>query len=147
MAEKRYIKFIEKLIEETKKTNLKWDYLDSNKPLCYSMNWAGGNVLTTMAVALSGNTDTVFRFDKENSFCCKIRDNYVVLFVEDSNPATLYVIPPTFRSIVQLTPDEYGEYVTRLFNLVQSQFPSADAFIDSFLEPSKEDIREFLEEK
>lgn len=35
--------------------------------------------------------------------------------------------------VVILSPDLYGEFITRLLNLVQSQFPSGDAFIDSFL--------------
>lgn len=47
--------------------------------------------------------------------------------------ATLYVIPRTFKKVVILSPDLYGEFITRLLNLVQSKFPSGDAFIDSFL--------------
>ena len=39
----------------------------------------------------------------------------------------------TYKKEVEFSPDEYGEYITRLLNLVQSQFPSADAFIDDFL--------------
>ena len=39
----------------------------------------------------------------------------------------------TYKKVVEFSPDEYGEYITRLLNLVQSQFPSADAFIDDFL--------------
>lgn len=43
------------------------------------------------------------------------------------------VILETYKKVVEFSPDEYGEYITRLLNLVQSQFPSADAFIDDFL--------------
>lgn len=133
MAEKKYIQFIEKLIDHTKMQKIIWEYLDSSKYLCSNMNWRGNSLLSTMTEAISGDSGNSFKFNTEKSFFCKIQDNYVVLYVSDSNPAEMYVIPPTFKSIVRLMPEEYGEYITRLLNLVQSQFPSADAFIDDFI--------------
>lgn len=78
-----------------------------------------------------------FSFNVEDSFYCEVKDNYIVLYVTDNDPATLFVIPPAYKSIVQLTPDEYGSLITRLLNLVKNRFPSADAFIDDFLENEK----------
>ena len=74
------------------------------------------------------------------SFACdKVVQTYVVLYVWNNNPAKLYVVPNTYKKVVKLEPDEYGEYITRLLNLVQSQFPSGEAFIDSILNQAKEE--------
>ena len=54
-------------------------------------------------------------------------------YVSTNQPASLFIVPETYKKVVEFSPDEYGEYITRLLNLVQSQFPSADAFIDDFL--------------
>ena len=51
--------------------------------------------------------------------------------------STDFIVPGTYKKIVELAPEDYGEYITRLLNLVQSQFPSADAFIDDFLKDKK----------
>ena len=57
----------------------------------------------------------------------------ILSYVSTNQPASLFIVPETYKKVVEFSPDEYGEYITRLLNLVQSQFPSADAFIDDFL--------------
>ena len=134
MAERKYINFIEKLVEQTKENSIKWAYLDSNLQLCKKMNWVyDDNGFTAMAAALSGKSNQSFEFDAEHSFYCKIESNYIVLYVADRNPVIMLVIPPTFKNIARFSPDEYGDSVTRLHNLVESHFPSADAFITTYL--------------
>lgn len=136
MVEKRYIEFIEKLIMQTKSRKVEWNYLESNRSLCYHMNWivnTGNSLLSTVSMAFSGNGEDSFKFNEESSFYSKIQENYIVLYVVDSSPAELYVIPPTFKRIVRLMPDEYGDHITRLLNIVLNQFPSGDAFINDFL--------------
>lgn len=138
MGENNYINFLEKLIKLTKDQQIVWHYLDSNKPLCRNMNWMEGeSTFSAITVALSGRNEHLFEFDTERSFYSKIDENYIVLYTETSNPAVMFVIPPTFKKIIKFSPDEYGDYITRLLNLVESQFPSADAFIDDFLKDDK----------
>lgn len=62
-----------------------------------------------------------------------LRSNKLLKDVSTNQPASLFIVPETYKKVVEFSPDEYGEYITRLLNLVQSQFPSADAFIDDFL--------------
>lgn len=134
MAEKKYIDFIEKLVNRTKEGRISWNYLDQNINLCRNMDWVDDDsVFSAMSQALAGKSQRSFSFNVEDSFYCKVQDNYIVLYVTDNDPATMFVIPPTCKSIVQLTPDEYGSPITRLLNLVKNQFPSADAFIDEFI--------------
>lgn len=131
MAEKKYVSFILKLIKQTKEQLLQWRYLDENKSLCRNMDWMDED--DSISVMLSEKEEPTFYFDVENSFYCRIKENYIVLCVSDNEPAELFVIPSTFKCIVQLTPDEYGEHITRLLNLVRSTFPSGENFIDEFI--------------
>ena len=39
MAEKKYIEFLNKLIDDTKERKIEWKYLDKNKILYEGMNW------------------------------------------------------------------------------------------------------------
>ena len=134
MVEKKYINFIEKLTKMTKDNLIKWEYLDSSTHLCQNMNWMEGDSgLLAITGAISGKLERTYEFDRERSFYCKSNENYIVLYVTTGNPAIMFVIPPTFKKIIQLLPEDYGDYITRLLNLVESQFPSADAFIDDFL--------------
>ena len=137
MDNNKYIAFIRKLLRKNKEGTVEWKYLDSNLQLCQGMHWTENNAFTTMASVVAGKDAHYFDFNVESSFYCKISDYYVVLYVQDNNPAVMLIIPPTFKSVLQLTPDEYGEYITRLLNLVQSKFPTADAFIDQFLRDYK----------
>ena len=132
MADNYYVKFLDVLINETKQNKIKWEYLDKYKALIKSMEWC-----TTSFMSAMTNTDPEPKFNTEDSFCVKLENTentyYIVIYVCENNPATLYVIPPTLRKIVHLTADEYGDQITRLLNLVQSQFPNADQFIKDFI--------------
>lgn len=72
-------------------------------------------------------------FNTEDSFYANKNGTNIVIYVSTNQPASLFIVPETYKKVVEFSPDEYGEYITRLLNLVQSQFPSADAFIDDFL--------------
>ena len=136
MAEKKYIAFINKLINDTKERNIKWEYLDKNKTLYEGMGWTKSS---NMFGLLQGEKEIVHTdFNIEDSFYTKMNGTYIVIYVYGIQPATLYVIPETFKKIVALSPDEYGEFITRLLNLVQSQFPSGETFIDGFLSNNEE---------
>ncbi len=137
MADQRYINFIEDLIRRTKEQKLNWRYLDRNSHLYEGMHWVDER--PTLHIFSSGGDKTVPNFNVEDSFYTNIGDTYVVLYVWNNNPAKLYVVPNTYKKVVKLEPDEYGEYITRLLNLVQSQFPSGEAFIDSILNQAKEE--------
>lgn len=131
MAEKKYLDFIRKIIQQTKENVLQWDYLDTNKPLYEGMGWVNKKINYNF---LSPSTETILpNFDVEDSFFTRIDGMSVVLFVQHGELAKLYVVPNTYRKVVILTPDEYGEYITQLFNVVQSKFPNAESFIDEFL--------------
>lgn len=130
MAEQKYTNFITMLINRTKAKTTKWYYLDSNVKLYSGMNWARSHYFD----ALLGNQKPEPDFDIEDSFYTNDNGVYIILLVQGSQPANLYVVPETFKKIVCLTAEEYGEHITRLLNLVQSQFPNAEAFIDEFLQ-------------
>lgn len=131
MVNDKYIALVEKLIKMSKKNALSWKYLDTESDLCDGMDW---KVTPTAVFALLGDlSDTVY-FDGENSFVCRRDGTYLVLFMEASSTTpSLYVVPHTYKGVVVLKPGEYGEYTTRLFNIVKSSFPHADSFIDKFL--------------
>lgn len=134
MGEQKYVTFISILIEETKEGSVVWDYLDRHLQLCRNMDWVDEDtVFSAMTQALSGKNKRTFYFDTENSFCCKIKEVQIVLYVSGNDPAEMFIIPNTFKRIVHLTPDTYGNHITRLLNLVRAQFPSADVFIDEFI--------------
>ena len=131
MADQRYVSFIEALIQQTKGKKLNWRYLDREETLCEEMGWVK---TTSLFAPISGvKSAPTHNFDTENSFYVNVSGTYVVLYVWNNQPARLYVIPSTFKKVATLTPEEYGEHITRLLNLVQSLFPSAEAFIDTFL--------------
>ena len=135
MAEKKYIDFLNILINDTKEGRIEWKYLDKNKPLYEGMNWTK---VSNMFGILAGEKETLRAdFNVEDSFYTSANETYIVIYVWGNQPATLYVIPETFKKIVTFSPDEYGEFITRLLNLVQSQFPSGEAFIDSFLKSTE----------
>ena len=83
--------------------------------------------------SLGGKEKIIADFNQEDSFYAHLGEMFIVIYVWRDQPAKLYVVPPTYKKVTSLTPDEYGEYITRLLNLVQSQFPNAETFIDNFL--------------
>lgn len=131
MANERYIAFVEKLIEMSKKNALPWKYLDTAADLCAGMDWT---VESSSIFVMLGEPARTKHFDSENSFVCHRDGTYLVLFTRANGAMpSLYIVPHTYKGIVVLKPEEYGEYVTRLFNIVKSSFPHADTFIDKFL--------------
>ncbi len=136
MADQRYIDFLNKLINDTKDKKIKWKYLDTNKTLYIGMEWTK---TSTEFNLFSGSKEKVsMDFNREDSFYANENGTFIVIFVWGNQPAKLYVVPETFKKIVELTPEEYGEHITRLLNLVQSQFPNAETFIDNFLNTKKD---------
>ena len=130
MDNQRYIQFINAIIDQTKKSKIHWHYLDSNKDLYEGMHWTE----TEEKFGLMVPKEIIYpNFNREDSFYTTINGTYIVLFVFRSEPATMYVVPNTYKKVVQLTADQYGEYITRLLNLVQSQFPDGETFIDNLL--------------
>ena len=128
MADITYIKFLDVLINETKNKKIRWAYLDTNKELIKSMEWCSTSFLSAMT---SSNPEP--NFNTEDSFFVKSENTFIVIYVYGDNPASLYVIPNTYKKILHLSADEYGDQITRLLNLVQSQFPNADQFIKDFI--------------
>ena len=128
MAEIQNVRFVELLIKKTKAKSITWQYLDTNKSLCKSMGWMTENLLASLT-----GSDNTPHFNTEDSFYIEVDGTYIVIYVEENNPASLYVIPPTFKKILHLSADEYGQGITRLLNLVQSQFPNAEQFIKNFV--------------
>lgn len=130
MVEKNIV-FIEEAIRRTKEHSISWDYLDKNKEICKGMEWVKpeSNLLTLFSPKECERLD----FDVDNSFYAKVDNTYIVLRVKWNSLADLFVIPYTFKKVLKLSSEEYGEYVTRLLNLVQSQFPNAEDFINKFI--------------
>ncbi len=135
MAEQTYIDFISGIISDTKDKKLNWRYLDSNESLYKGMNWT--NTKTDFSLFSTEREKVIPNFNTEDSFYTNIGDMYIVIYVWKSNPAVLYVVPNTYKKVVSLNPEEYGEYITRLLNLVQNQFPNADSFISKYVDKNK----------
>lgn len=123
LSNDRYASFLNKVLEMTKSNELSWNYLDQNDTLCVGMGWRPNYSVI----------NSYYEFNIEQSFYCKSDNTYIVLLVYSTNPANIYVIPNTFRNVVCLPAEEYGDIITRLLNIVQSQFPDGEAFIDKFL--------------
>lgn len=129
----RYATFLEEILQKTKGNNLKWNYLDENKSLYEGMNWTKSS---THIGPFGEQVKLHPNFDIENSFYCRIEGTFLVILVQNNKPATFYIVPNTFKKVVVLKADEYGNLITRLLNLVQSFFPDGEAFIDSILRDS-----------
>lgn len=130
MADDRYANFLMKVFELTKSCNLSWKYLDSNTTLCDGMKW---RETYSGVSAFLLNNDVRFDFNTDRSFYCKSDDTYIVLLVRGTQPANVYIVPSTYKCTVYLSAEIYGDIITRLLNLVQSQFPDGEVFIDKFL--------------
>lgn len=130
MVEDRNKNFIARIIQQTRDDKLKWDYLDRNQILYQGMGW----VTKKVDFGFFSSKETLTpNFNVEDSFYARIQDMNLVIYVRGDQPAQLLVIPNTLKKIITLTPDEYGDYITQLLNLVQSKFPDASTFIDKFL--------------
>lgn len=116
----RYTRFLNKVLEMTKANGLSWKYLDHSKVLYEGMAW-------------TPDYESFQGFNTEQSFYCTSDKTYIVLLVYNTAPANIYVVPNTFRNVVCLPAEEYGDIITRLLNVVRSQFPDGEAFIDKFL--------------
>jgi len=128
----RYITFIVKLCQLTKDRKINWGYLEYEKSLCSKMDWKVDN-MDNLFSALDDSPYTK-HFNGDDSFVSQIDETYVALIVGSNEILpTLYVIPSTYRKYKYFEPDDYGEHITRLHNLVKKQFPSADAFIDNLI--------------
>lgn len=73
-------------------------------------------------------------FNTENSFCAVVESYYIVLLSRKNTPSDLYVIPKTYKNVRVLNASEYGEHITRLYNLVRGRFPDAESFIDKMIQ-------------
>lgn len=134
MVDDRYLAFLEKILQRTKAKKINWYYLDDNRELYEGMQW------TTREAPFGtlGEITMYPDFDTENSFYCRINFTYLVILVRYKKPASFYVIPDTFKKIVTLRAETYGNYITRLLNLVQSSFPDGEGFIDSILQDNED---------
>ena len=127
----QYGLFLMKILQMTKEEKLIWRYLDDNEELYSGMRWTK----STTSLGIFGERETALpNFNCEDSFYTKIGDTSIVILVRGNQPASLYVVPNTYKKVVRLGSDEYGELITRLRNLVQSHFPSADDFINNLLD-------------
>ncbi len=136
MADQRYIDFLNKLINNTKQKEIRWKYLDTNKSLYEGMEWT--TTSTEFSIFAGSKEKVTLDFNREDSFYVNEGGTYIVIYVWGNQPAKLYVVPETYKKVVEFSPDEYGEYITRLLNLVQSQFPNGEAFIDDFIKNEKD---------
>ena len=134
MANNKYVDFIIRITQQTKDKKLNWRYLDTNKALYEGMGWV--NTRPQLALFSPDREVKTPNFNQENSFCTCVDGMFIVLYVWYDEPAKMFVIPDTYKKVVTLLPDEYGEHITKLLNLVQSQFPNAESFIDNYLSKS-----------
>lgn len=137
MANNKYVDFILSITQQTKDKKLNWRYLDTNKELYEGMGWV--TTKTEFALFSEGKEVTIPDFNREDSFFTNICGMFIVIYVWRDHPAKMFVVPSTYKKVVKLPPDEYGEYITRLLNLVQSQFPNAESFIDNYVSKSEND--------
>ena len=133
MAENRYVNFVEALIQKTKNHDLVWKYLDEYPDLCRKMGWFRkvadpNNLLIQKEVP---------EFNSESSFYAHDAGFRIVLYVYANLPADLYIIPSTYKRVLPLHASDYGEYITRLLNLVQSHFPDSEEYVDKLLKASE----------
>ena len=131
MADERNVKVIEKIITQTKEHKISWDYLDTKPEIYQGMDWV--RTKTQLDAFLGTKEKEYCDFNRENSFYARVNDTYIVVKSKNNNPSDLYFIPYTFKKVVKMGAGEYGEYITRLLNLIHSQFPDAKDFINDFL--------------
>lgn len=112
---------IEKLIAETKNTNLKWNYLSEL------------SILLRKSAELIG-----YEVIDNTSFYVQIKDGYFVLY-EDVFQNLYLITYPTIDSkdyqCLNRTPNMIlnQQDLLRLQNLIKKQFPNVDDFLDEFI--------------
>lgn len=140
MANTHYEDFFRKLLEETKDKKLKWHYLDSNQTLYDGMRRTPSSEINPLTYAIASssltNTKPIKAFDVENSYYASIGANAfaVLLRPYNSELSALYVVPNGFKKTIIFTSQNYGDLITRLSNLVEEQFPSAEQAITNYLD-------------
>lgn len=128
MNTEKYNQFLEKLIEKSKKRQVKWAYLDESP-----------SVMEKLPELLNFNGFALF--EEDSSFYFEENNTVVILYVmkdeeDDEIPAgaiRLKIIPATGKNILELSFWDYQNLLTRLLNAVKSLFPNSEDFIDSFL--------------
>lgn len=135
MSKQNNVEFLNKMIENTKERKITWKYLDENWELYEGMEWTKST--QDFDAFFHAKEKIVPDFDSENSFYAHIGEMYIVLLVRYKQPANFYVVPKTYKKVVRMSSEEYGEHITRLLNLVHSQFPNASDFIDKFVNQDK----------
>lgn len=140
MRKKEYKLFLRRLIEKSKAQQIKWRYLDSNVELCRGIKLYQ-EPLSSMTTTSSGK----FCFNVENSYYVGFpKENmFVALIVKtDLSDAALYIIPNTFKNVLVLSFSDYGDLITRLANIIKSQLPNPEDFIDYYLSLMRDRIQE-----
>ncbi|SMC19361.1 hypothetical protein SAMN02745134_00810 [Clostridium acidisoli DSM 12555] len=113
---------INKLIERTKLSILKWNYLDSLPQLCNKVY----------------NEFNISPMNK-NSFFTKINDGYFILVNDEDNEELYLIVFPTIDSrdteIINYIDNDllYQDELLRLLNLVKKQYPNVDDVISNFM--------------
>ena len=130
MPETKYTVLLENIIQRTKERQLHWQYLDSDADLYKNMGWETDSYPLGMLVSGGSRPN----FDTEESFYTSDKGYKIVLLVRGNSPARFFVIPSTYKRVLQLNAAEYGEHITRLLNLVRSQFPDAEDYVNRILE-------------
>ncbi|MDU6307307.1 MAG: hypothetical protein E6579_11655 [Clostridium sp.] len=137
MADKKYVDFLDKLINLTANEKLDWEYLDSNLELASKcgLGIRDGGIIRFTLPPVSGVAKIAF--NTEDSYFLEIDTNYIILY-RDLESVTLIdslhlrIVPSTFKGILNLS-EEYDDKVLLLRNTIVATLPNADAVMEDIL--------------
>lgn len=137
MVDKKYVDFLDKLIDLTASEEIDWEYLDSRLEIAAKcgLGIRDGINIRFKGTPLPGVAKAAFNTD--DSYLLEIDANYIVLYRDLGSGSLidslhLLIVPSTFKGILSLS-EEYDDKVLLLRNTIVATFPSADAVMDDIL--------------
>lgn len=113
MDSKKFSDFIDAVINKTKRGVISWERLPSTSSLAK-------------------------QFSPSKSFICKFANGRMLLALDKASGAPECFISPEislpYQRISSDNPEEVDGKLLRLYNLVYSQFPSVESFIDAMIQ-------------
>ena len=125
------MKFLDKLISETKSGVFQWEYLDDYENISEQLYYIDGS--TPLDNAFDLDTSFILLQEQSNTLLLLIQADGGSC-VNYSSCVYLSIVPTTYKNPLFLTDEGYGEQLTRLHNAIKHQFPGPEDFIDFLLE-------------
>ncbi len=119
MDDTKITKFYESAIAKTKNGLLSWSRVSSQP--------------ASIQVQLKQASNSIFGIDSDRSFLTQYCEGGIALLCDKEEDTIYCLIKPGQNLSYQQISEDDNSTLYRLYNIVYSQFPSVDSFIDAFI--------------